>query len=192
VEKEQELYNKYRLLASLVHEERRSDWQYLFDMQHYRIPTRLLDWTEILGIAVFFALLGADDQDAAVYVLDPLALNSRSSKRVIPSVYEDSSFDYKKIYWHHEPMPPMSPVAIQAPAQNPRILAQRGKFTVHGFDEKPLDDLFPELVKKVTLSRRTREAAGEYLRVSGIDEFSVFPDVVGLAPFLETIVGIKP
>lgn len=191
LEKEEELFNKYRLLSNVVHEERRSDWQYLFDMQHYRIPTRLLDWTEVLGIAVFFALLGSNDGDAAVYVLDPLALNLRSTKHDIPSVYKDESFDYQTIYWHHKPVPPVFPIAIQAPAQNSRILAQRGKFTVHGTDRRAIDEQFPELVKKVRLPLSLKDSAMEFLRLAGINEFSVFPDVVGLAPFLEAIVGIE-
>jgi hypothetical protein len=31
-------------------------WEILAEMQHYRTPTRLLDWTEVLAIAVYFAL----------------------------------------------------------------------------------------------------------------------------------------
>jgi hypothetical protein len=33
-----------------------SSWEALSEMQHYRIPTRLLDWTETLAVALFFAL----------------------------------------------------------------------------------------------------------------------------------------
>jgi hypothetical protein len=35
--------------------EAKRDWHVLADMQHYGVPTRLLDWTSVLGIAVFFA-----------------------------------------------------------------------------------------------------------------------------------------
>jgi FRG domain len=189
---EKELFTRYKMLASLVQQHRDNDWELLFDMQHYRIPTRLLDWTEVLGIAVFFALLGNQATNAAVYLLDPMALNELSrGKKNIPLVTEED-FDYKRLYWDKIPVPPVHPIAIQASAQNNRILAQRGKFTVHGTDERPLEEQFPKLVHKVVLGDRVKEGAREYLHISGINEFSVFPDIVGLAPFLEAIVGIKP
>jgi FRG domain len=33
-----------------------SDWEHLFAMQHYGLPTRLLDWSENLFVAAYFAL----------------------------------------------------------------------------------------------------------------------------------------
>ena len=154
--KEKDLFNRYKNVATLVHQDRQSDWQYLFDMQHYRLPTRLLDWTEVLGIAVFFALLGTIDCDAAVYVLDPLSLNGNSSKDDLVSVYDDPTFDYKTVYWEHKPFPPVAPIAVQVPAQNSRIAAQRGKFTVHGTDKRPIEEQFPAHVKKVRKIKKNR------------------------------------
>jgi hypothetical protein len=55
---------------------RDSDWHYLFDMQHHYIPTRLLDWTTVLGVAIFFALL-KDYGDSAIFMLNPEALNTQ-------------------------------------------------------------------------------------------------------------------
>lgn len=191
IDKERELFLKYCSLSMPVQDSRPSDWQTLFDMQHYGIPTRLLDWTEVLGIAVFFAMLGGTAADAAVYILDPIALNKKSSKAEIPQVHApNSDFAYRKIYWDHFPTPPVMPIAIEAPSQNRRIAAQRGEFTVHGTDARPLEEQFPGLVKKVVLSQPEREGARSFLRISGINEFSVFPDIVGLAPFLEALVGL--
>jgi FRG domain len=189
--KEQELFQKYRISSCLLHPDRKSDWELLFDMQHYYIPTRLLDWTEVLGIAVFFALLKNDSQDAAVYLLNPSLLNTKSSRNDIPLVSDDKEFDYKRIYWEKKPVPPVHPIAIEAPSQNGRIYAQRGKFTIHGMNIQSIEDQFPDCVQKVILTHRMKEGAREYLKISGINEFSVFPDIVGLAPFLQEIVGIK-
>lgn len=49
------------------------DW--LVQMQHYSIPTNLLDWSENAFVALFFALIKKNDivtkNDAAVYILNP-------------------------------------------------------------------------------------------------------------------------
>lgn len=189
--KEQELFQKYRALARSIQQPPLSDWETLFEMQHYGIPTRLLDWTEVLGVAVFFALLGNAATDSAVYVLDPLALNLQASKTDIPHVYEQEDFDYRTIYWEHKPVPPVFPIAIEAPAQNSRIAAQRGKFTIHGTNNQPIEMQFPNLVKKVHFPPAARDGARQFLQRAGINEFSIFPDIVGLAPFLEALVGLR-
>src|SRR6185437_6953213 len=48
-----------------------SKWDWYFLMQHHRVPTRLLDWTENSLIALFFAVQEEGDADAAVWALDP-------------------------------------------------------------------------------------------------------------------------
>ena len=41
-----------------------TDWEQLFAMQHYGMPTRLLDWSENLFVAAYFAM-GAPIDNAA-------------------------------------------------------------------------------------------------------------------------------
>src|ERR1700731_554408 len=49
-----------------------SKWDWYFLMQHHRVPTRLLDWTENSLVALFFAVQEEiDNRDGAVWVLDP-------------------------------------------------------------------------------------------------------------------------
>ena len=68
-----------------------NDWDTLFFMQHYGIPTRLLDWTENPFTALHFALMGAHrklnakgkyrfDEPATVWILDPVKWNRHSLK----------------------------------------------------------------------------------------------------------------
>ncbi len=49
--------------------------EWLFLAQHVGLPTRLLDWTEGLFIALFFAL---KESSPAIWMLDPAELNNKS------------------------------------------------------------------------------------------------------------------
>ena len=62
-----------------------SDFEWLVTMQHYLAPTRLLDWTENLLVALYFAvrdsqLDGVDD--SAVWILNARRLNYYSSATI--------------------------------------------------------------------------------------------------------------
>ena len=47
------LYRRFKSDAWLLLGEReRSEWGVLFTMQHFSIPTRLMDWTESLGFSI--------------------------------------------------------------------------------------------------------------------------------------------
>ena len=48
-----------------------SSWESLYLMRHEEIPTRLLDWTEHLGIALFFALDSEVLDNPHIWILDP-------------------------------------------------------------------------------------------------------------------------
>jgi len=188
LEKEPLLFRKYIQVASRVLEPRANDWEYLFDMQHHYLPTRLLDWTEVLGVALYFALLSDPSEYPAIYILNPIKLNNMSQREGVFGDY--SSLDYKELYWHNRPTMPMLPIAVEPPYQNQRIHGQRGKFTIHGNDPHPLEVIAPTCIAKVMIDREAREGAKEFLQLSGIDEFSMFPDIVGMVPFLKRIVGI--
>lgn len=69
--------------------------------------------------------------------------------------------------------------------KSPRILAQKGHFTIHGTIEKPLEELFPECVKSFPISSALRSEAELFLKYSNVDEYIVYPDLDGLARHLK-------
>jgi hypothetical protein len=60
-----------------------SDFEWLVVMQHYLAPTRLLDWTENLLVALYFAVrdpkLDSTTEDAAIWMLNARRLNYHAS-----------------------------------------------------------------------------------------------------------------
>jgi hypothetical protein len=64
------IYRKFKAEAwLLMGEQERSAWGVAFAMQHYSIPTRLLDWTESFACAVFFTQLDRKpSEEAAIWM----------------------------------------------------------------------------------------------------------------------------
>jgi hypothetical protein len=197
IDKERELFTNFKKFADRTIKRRESEWETLFEMQHYGVPTRLLDWSETFGIALFFAATYNQshhpDQNAAVYLLDPIALNKISRVNQIFRVPRDEEiFSYTKIYWNHSPFAANAPIAIEPIFINDRMLAQRGMFTVHHDKIDPIEDTFPEAIKKVILPNAVIPAAIEFLELSNLNMFSVFPDLAGLSGYLASTSGLKP
>jgi len=187
LEKERDLFNEYERSAAFIQGEGKSEWQMLHDMQHYGIPTRLLDWTEVLGIAIAFALYdsGDDNLDSAIFLLNPIALNTLSGVSGIRRPENDPNFGYKSIYWEGRPFYPNFPIAIDGALHNSRLRSQNGTFTVHGLDSKPLDAQVPNCLRKVVLSAAVKPEAREFLEHANLNAFSIYPDIVGMARHIQ-------
>lgn len=177
----------------------------LFFIQHYGIPTRLLDWTENPLIALHFALMDAwkfrsllirreFKEDACVWLLDPVAWN-RNSLRFQSFKGGILSIDDEQIkgYRPHEKYTTMNsyPIAIYGAHNSARIVAQQGVFTIFGQDNSSMDSIVTtddaftlECLLKIRIKKEYIEQMKVSLLQIGITETVVFPDLEGLA--LET------
>ena len=188
--KERFLFAEYSRYSTRLIGQKRNEWELLFDMQHYGIPTRLLDWSESLGVAVAFTVLQryGEVSDSALYVLDPIRLNEKSGIEGIKRVDDDLAFSYREVYWNHRPFAPEYPIAIDPPFQNERMYAQRGTFTVHGRNTEPLEIQRSKEVRRVVLPQAALRGASEFLEHGGFNEFSIYPDLFGMARHLGRLV----
>src|SRR5580704_6707277 len=75
---ENDLFFEFQAKARFSEGVALSDWDVLFLMQHYRAPTRLLDWTEVLHVALHFAVAysKADKEETPrLYIINPYGWN---------------------------------------------------------------------------------------------------------------------
>lgn len=190
--KERELFERFSQISRVTgmrFESSDNEWDILFQMQHFGIPTRLLDWSEVFGVSLFFATL-THSNDSYIYVLNPKKLNEMAGKSTLLEGFERESFRYREIFWEGKPFKPSVPMAINPAHSNPRLAAQTGRFTIHGVDVRALEDVAPDCVRKIKLPLDAVQPAFDFLKMAGINEFRVFPDVGGAAPFIKNLVGL--
>jgi FRG domain len=164
-----------------------TEWEWYFLMQHYGLPTRLLDWTEGSMIALHFALLGnTGEANAAVWVLDPWAINQWScgcaDLVVTRGEFEPDDIASKYLAPVYKKFKMAAkPIAVVPPFNSPRITVQRGAFTVHGSDKRDLEVQFTTKLAKIEIDADSVIKTRRQLRSAGISEFTLFPDLDGLS-----------
>lgn len=169
-----------------------SSWETLFAMRHEGIPTRLLDWTENLGTALFFALDSNDIQNPHIWILNPFKLNERSyGAAVLLNPEEDMKPEYHESYAilcnDKKIKINKYPIAIYPKRSNDRMFAQRGLFTIHGSVNKPFEDIAPGFIECITIPDILIDHLKKLLLNFGINKYSVYPDLKGLCDHLKQL-----
>jgi len=168
------------------------DWTFL--MQHYGVPTRLLDWTESPLIALYFAVEKWDehpDCEAAVWCLKPTELNKfarlidKNEPRYIPSFDDDELKNYSLESLRGARVE-LFPAATIATRNNARIQAQVGVFTIHHNHPIPIDEIGDgSHVIKYAIPKESREAILKELRLLGLTRLSLFPELASVGSFIK-------
>ncbi len=162
--------NEHNLIARFVRQGSRylktiDPWERLAFMQHYGVPTKLLDWTTDVTSAIYFAVAynaksKACLEDPSIWILNPFRLNGLAEekrtgsepkpRKVFDSMDTPPEFvptgrsGQKWLYEH--------PIAIALNWYDPRIENQQGVFTYHGTDTRPIEDVASECVRKITVT----------------------------------------
>jgi FRG domain len=187
---ERELLRDFKLRSvPLLSSAPRNDLEWMFIMQHYGLPTRLLDWSESHLCALYFAVRDFQDRsDACVWVLHPWSLNEHAIGMIsVPTSDVDDLSRYclpsptKKI---ERVISARIPVALRPSHSTPRIQAQQGVFTLHGSRKAGLN-IQSEKLEAVNLIVLTIDGGKKKsilvdLHRAGVTEARFFPDLQGL------------
>jgi FRG domain len=167
--------------------------EWLFLMQHYGLPTRLLDWSESSLVALFFAAedacKGEDcSRDGAIWVLDPWHLNQLTSKNMasIPHVRSERLADYRLNVFGKDVQRKVKaghPMAIRADRPFARSLNQRAVATIHGHEQIALEHMESTdcLRAKIVIPAQCKVQILKDLTRMGVSHSVIYPDLDGLS-----------
>ena len=170
-----------------------SEWEWLTIMQHYQVPTRLLDWTESPLVALYFAIENHLDKDGALWILDPERLNlasnipdkSSASNPSIPSFGDEATQNYQPSHVALESYSHLYPIAVIGSRNTPRMQAQLGVFTVIHRDPTSVEDVDDGgHVEKYRIPKDAKENLSKELSMLSIGRFQLFPELQSLGELL--------
>lgn len=190
---EKELTNQFKSRANPYLEKSPSAknyWEWLCIMQHYKIPTRLLDWTESALVALAFAVIYRDNKKrngknvgAHVWCLDPIKLNSKFNlldNNTIPFITDDSfAIFLDSIDKMSSKGELKTPIAVFGPRNNPRIVGQKGVFTIFPpLNDFQIDESIGDIGQKLVIkSEENVKSIASELYDLGISESMIFPEL---------------
>jgi hypothetical protein len=165
-----------------------NEWEWLFVMRHYGVPTRLMDWSESPLVALYFAISGNPKSDGAFWCLLPIELNSLAAikpayKLEIPG-FGDSSIleNYLPSSLQKEQSSSLKPAAAIAQRNTRRIQAQQGVFTITHREQYPIENIDGGLhVWRIIIPARAKQKLAMDLELLNIKRLTLFPelDLVG-------------
>ena len=142
----------------------KSQLEWLALAQHHGMFTRLLDWTESLLVAAYFAVIDARGNN-----LSPMIYCVRD----IPSVPNETIDTFRKLDTLEDVM------LYYPPHISPRIPAQSSVFTVHKNPSKPFE---PNSIVRIKIGKSPLTFKFN-LNACGIHKASLFPGINGLAEY---------
>jgi hypothetical protein len=198
VKKERRLIDSFRMYAYEYFPSGASDWDVLLLAQHYRLPTRLLDWTSSPYIALFFATedISQDGKDGIVWCVYRLKTNTllpSPFKEMIESqdgglFYAETLKDRFQRLKQFDECSRDALVWFEPPSLSPRIVNQYAFFSVMpGVDNLQSEwfEKHPDFHWIVPIPAGLKKEIRERLQVMNVTQRVMYPGLEGIAQWLK-------
>ena len=159
-------------------------------MRHYGLPTRILDWTESILIAAFFAI-GHEEakghmEPAVIWALHPRRMNKLlAGLGNIPMFLGEQGRAWARPAFYQN-VEQQGVLAVQPVEIDLRMMLQQSMFTIHGdrtaIEELPKADVF---LRKYEIPFACRSSVAKGLEMLGIRRSTLFPELEHLAREIE-------
>jgi len=189
---ERNLTNRFRSCAGTRYPgcpEYKDYARWLSLMQHYGLPTRLLDWTRSPLVALYFAvepyIHGRPDklEDAAIWVFEPHRMNLKEvGEDVTPDIAGDMCRAFLAPAFHDKGQESGKVIAAMASEIDMRMFVQQGCFTIHSCREAlSLRQGHDGHLAKITIPAESLFQLALEVDICGFRRGDVFPDLANLA-----------
>ena len=174
-----------------------NEWEALLLARHHALPTRILDWSRLPLVALYFAASQKQDVDGDVWAMVRLDDGEHDLDMLDLSTGDPAKGPLAILN-----TPPDLPAGVVSDAvkilhpfyNSPRIVSQDGVFTLHSDPSSPLEDYANKKFqdKRLDLAHLIRipiAAAAKRKLVVQLDTFAInrrtiFPDLDGIAQHL--------
>jgi len=161
-------------------------------MQHYGLPTRLLDWSLSLFVGLYFAVCNKkrDGEDGSLWAVDPLKLNRNQADHDWVFLTHSSPIQklINRAFTEAENREPSDQciLAFTAPQVDIRMLVQSSLFTIHE-NGVPLEDVSGSkgITREIVIRKEDKRFIREALDITGFSREQLFPDLDSLAKELD-------
>lgn len=182
VKKERHLTQDFEVMSAALRNTNQTDPEIYFLQQHYRMPTRLLDWSTNPLAALFFAL-DPNDKDGFVFLLDSYLFKPfkgiHTSRSPILTESLKAIFDWNDAAW------PKDILAVRPSSLEKRVNGQRGYFTFHPPTSPELTLASNTTIRRFMIPAASKESLKQELDLLGVDEAFIYGDLDHLAERLK-------
>lgn len=172
---------------------------WLFLMQHHGAPTRLLDWSRNVLVAIYFVTRNDLDEDGELWSMRPDNLNRHNGlfgkptpiNKILQFLAGQPSHQNPEVLASKLGLGgiPRFPFAVLPPFKFPRLVNQMAAFTIHPppCDNGTIIDLLPDpkdLVRYI-VPKGCKHKLRLGLEALGIVEHTLFPDLDSLSKSID-------